>query len=53
MAPLAIYRERQKAMDYAKPFFIDYHTVLVAKVDPERLKWRLFAQPFKWQVCGK
>ena len=50
MAPLAMSKEREEAMDFTFPFFHDFSGVLLRRPDPNASKWRTYIDIFSWQV---
>ena len=50
VAPLARTPEREMMVDFTSAFYLDYNTALVRYPDPEATKWRLYINPFRWQV---
>ena len=50
MAPLAMSKEREGAMDFTFPFFHDFSGVLLRRPDPNATKWRTYIDIFRWQV---
>ncbi|KAL5016289.1 hypothetical protein ScPMuIL_005878 [Solemya velum] len=50
-APLTMYYAREDVMDYVPvPFYIDYTTVMLKRLDPEISKWRTLIDPLEWKV---
>ncbi len=42
VAPIAATVDRDEAMDFTEPFYLDYTTVLVQLPDPDASKWNLY-----------
>ncbi|ELU06044.1 hypothetical protein CAPTEDRAFT_188571 [Capitella teleta] len=41
---------REMVVDFTAPYYLDHCTVLVKYPDLEDKKWKLFINPFRWQV---
>lgn len=50
VAPLAIQTNRERVMDFTEFFYLSYTTVLVKMPDPDANKWKLYINPFRWNV---
>ena len=50
VAPLDRTSSRETVVDFTAPYYLDHNTVLVKYPDVEDKKWRLFINPFRWQV---
>ncbi|XP_076442949.1 uncharacterized protein LOC143281595 [Babylonia areolata] len=50
MAPVSVQADREAAMDFTYPFYIDYTTVLLKLPDPADSKWKRLIQPFQPKV---
>ena len=47
MAPLGIDVSRGHVVDFTKPFFFEYTTVMAKLPNPNKTKWQLYLRPFK------
>ncbi len=50
MAPLSATPQREMVVDFTEPFFVAYHTVLSKYPDQADTQWRLYINPFRWDV---
>ncbi|KAJ8309745.1 hypothetical protein KUTeg_011610, partial [Tegillarca granosa] len=50
MAPASVQASREMAMDFTYPFYFDTSNFLIKKPDPDAEKWRVYVDPFHWQV---
>ena len=49
-APLSVTVERAQVVDFTDHFFLEYNAVLVKYDDPAKKKWRLYFEPYTWEV---
>ena len=50
VAPFSIQSNREKVIDFAHPYYMEYTVILMKNQDPSQTKWRTLIEPFDDKV---